>query len=394
MSERRAPPRDPQELLIVLSSLCAEGTPILTLELCRWWLRHGVRPVVATLNDQPRHLAPEFRSLGVELVPLALSRVSVLRFPSLWNAVFRLCKDRGFQSVLSMPLGWHAFTFSAARAAGARHTAVHVGNYPTDVGAPTFARFRFLTHLARPFTGTLICCSSHIQRGATELFGIPARETTLIYNGVDVEGIGARAAAARARARRDRFVVGTVATFEIHKDQPTLIRAVALLRQQGLPVELWLAGDGSRRDEYRGLIAELGLESDVKLLGVRRDIPELLGQMDLFVFAAKEDEGHPVALVEAMSAEVPILSTDARPCLEALGSNDTAAFVPMREPEAMARAIAAQLRDPRAPRWAERVARARLRALDQFSIGAMARAYSAHLGLHPSGDSPVGDSER
>jgi len=53
----------------------------------------------------------------------------------------------------------------------------------------------------------------------------------------------------------------------------------------------------------------------------------------------------------------------------------------MRDPEAMAEGIAAHVREPQAPLWAERVERARRRAQDVFSIEAMARAYSGHLGL-------------
>jgi len=368
-------------ILVVLSSLCAEGTPILALELCRWWRARGVSPVIATISDRPRHLAPELRALGVEILSLGLSDAPGLRFPSLWYAIYRLCRERKFEAVLSMPLGWHGFTFSAARAAGIFHTAVHVGNYPTDPSSAAFAKFRFLVHLARPFTGSLICCSSHIQRGTIELFGIPEKETTLVYNGVNVDAMAERAATSRAARTRDRFVVGTVATFEIHKDQPTLIRAVGILREAGIPVELWLIGDGSRRTEYEALISDLGLNEHVKLLGVRRDVPELLGRMDLFVFSAKEDEGHPVALVEAMAAGVPILSTNVTPCREALGGEDKAHLVPPADPRAMADAIAEHVAAPDSPLWTERVARAQRRAQEAFSLDAMARAYSSLLGL-------------
>lgn len=372
----------PRRLLVALTSLCAEGTPVLALDLCRHWMAVGIEPTVMTLADRPDDLAAEFRHQGVPVERLHLPARGTQRFTALAAATYELCQRLRPRAFLSMPLGWHAFMFMGARGARVPRTAAHVGNYPPVSGdRRALAKFRFLVQLGRPVTHRLICCSSYIQAGVVQHFGVPIEETALIYNGVDVRAIENRAAAAAARSSGGSrpMVVGMVARFEVHKDQPTLIRAAALLRDAGWPIEVWLVGEGSRRQEYERLVADLGLTNTVKLLGMRRDVPELLGQMDAFVFSAKLDEGLGVALIEAMAAGVPIVATDVGACREVLLDGSLGELVPGADPVAMAQAIR-RLGDA-APERRARRDRARARALETFSIGQMADAYAGTLGL-------------
>jgi glycosyltransferase involved in cell wall biosynthesis len=142
---------------------------------------------------------------------------------------------------------------------------------------------------------------------------------------------------------------------------------------------VWLIGNGTRQLEYERLIAELGLTETVKLLGMRRDIPELLGQLDVFAFAATPDEGQGIALVEAMAAGVPIVATDVGACREVLDDGELGTLVPPHQPQALAAAIERTLlaRD----QAAAQVARARAKAFSRFTIDSMANAYARTLGL-------------
>jgi len=367
-----------KRLLIVLSSLCAEGTPVLTLDLCRRWKSQGIAPTVMTLAATPDDLAGEFQAAGIPVETIRLPSAGNLRFPALAAATFGMCRKVRPHAVLSMPLGWHAFTFLGARAAGVRHTAAHVGNYPPVHLPAGLAKFRFLVQLGRPLTDVLICCSAYVQKGVVDHFGIPARKTDVIYNGVDVQAVRRRADAARG-TRGERFVIGMVARLEVHKDQPTLIRAAARLKQAGDLVEVWLVGEGSRRDEFTRLIAELELQDTVKLLGMRRDVPELLGQMDAFVFSAKPDEGLGVALIEAMAAGLPIVATDVGACREVLLDGALGKLVPEGDVGAMADAIHALASDR--SQAAAGGARGQDRALSAFSIDEMATRYARRLDL-------------
>ena len=186
----------------------------------------------------------------------------------------------------------------------------------------------------------------------------------------------------RRRPRQaSRFRIGMIARLEVHKDQPTLIRAAGLLRRRGLDCEVWLIGEGSRRRELEALIAAEGLGDRVHLLGMRRDVPALLGELDLFVFATTPDEGLGIALIEAMAAGVPVVASDVGACREVLDDGALGPLVPPRDPVALADAIERVRSEPEAA--AARAERARRKAFEVFDAERMAAAYAEVLGLQP-----------
>jgi glycosyltransferase involved in cell wall biosynthesis len=370
-----APSRRP---VIVLNSLAAEGTPRLALELCRIWQRDGIRPVVAVLQKSPNDLAPEFDTLGIERVCLNIGDHGYLRYGRLVVELFRLARRHRADALLSMPLGWHAFMAYGARLGGVRRVAAHAGTCPTMRGTPLH-KFRAQVQFGRPVTTTLVCCSRYVRDGVVARFGVDPSETVVVYNGVPVAAFAARAGVARRRRQALRFRIGMVARLD--KDQPTLIRAAGELKRRGLDCEVWLIGEGSRRHELEALIAAQGLHDRVRLLGMRRDVPELVGQLDLFAFATTPDEGLGIALVEAMAAGVPVVASDVGACREVLDDGALGLLVPPSDPVALADAILRVRNEPGAA--AARVERAHRKAFEVFGAERMAAAYAEVLGLRP-----------
>jgi glycosyltransferase involved in cell wall biosynthesis len=372
--------------IVVLSSLTAEGTPRLVLELCGIWQRDGIHPVVALLRPSPDDLAPEFDALGIERVCLDVGDRGYARYGRLALGLFRLARRYRAHALLSMPLGWHAFMAYGARLGGVRRVAAHVGNCPTMKGA-ALHKFRAQIQLGRPATTVLVCCSRYVRDGVVARFGVDPGETSVVYNGVPVGAFAERARAARRQRNASRFRIGMVARLEAHKDQPTLVRAAGQLGRRGLDCEVWLIGEGSRRRELEALIAEQGIRDRVHLLGMRRDVPELVGQMDLFVFATTPDEGLGIALIEAMAAGVPVVASDVGACREVLDDGALGLLVPPRDPVALADAIE-RVRSERVAA-AARAQRARRKALEVFDAERMAAAYSELLGLQAGGAAPA-----
>jgi glycosyltransferase involved in cell wall biosynthesis len=239
-----------------------------------------------------------------------------------------------------------------------------------------FAKFKALVQLGRPFTSRLLCCSHYIQLAAIRDFGLTPQETRAIYNACDlrrfIPGI-------RVKSPHQFYRLCMVGRLEHHKDQPTLIRAVAHLRTLGIDTELWLIGDGTCRNILEVLIDELQLSDRVQLLGSRRDIPELLNQVDLFVFSARRDEGFGIALAEAMATSVPIVASDVGACREVLDEGRCGFLVKPNSADALALGILEVLHDPESARL--RAIAAREYALANFNISAMADSYGQELGL-------------
>lgn len=91
------------------------------------------------------------------------------------------------------------------------------------------------------------------------------------------------------------------------KNHRNLIKAVAQVENAVLTI----AGKGELLEELKTLAKNLGVEKRVKFLGYRIDITELCESADLFAFPSYQ-EGLPVALMEAMASELPVICSNIR----------------------------------------------------------------------------------
>lgn len=148
----------------------------------------------------------------------------------------------------------------------------------------------------------IICISDKAQDNLEQHIGKRPSIFT-INNGIDTQRF---LRPIKDISGKTEFIVTMVAGFRPQKDQDTLIRAMALLPDN---FKLWLVGDGERRNIIESLIAELGLQHRVCLLGIRTDIPNILEQSDICVLSSHW-EGFGLAAVEAMAAGRPVIASD------------------------------------------------------------------------------------
>ena len=245
-------------------------------------------------------------------------------------------------------------------------------------------RWRVILWLSAALGVPVHACSAAVQRSFRELGGRLPRGSGTIANGCDVAAIAERASAARRLRRRDgRLVVGMVARLDPIKDQATLIRAFAEVAQAHPQAELWLIGDGERAWALCDLAAAEGVADRVVFWGPRSDVPELLGQMDLFAFSTGPDEGFGIALIEAMAAGLPVVASDVPACREVLDDGAAGVLVPAGDHARLAQAISGLLSSER-----QRAAlgdQARQRATSRYDAGICAAAWydvllNGHIG--------------
>jgi glycosyltransferase involved in cell wall biosynthesis len=140
--------------------------------------------------------------------------------------------------------------------------------------------------------------------------GIPVG---VIENGIDP--LKYRRAADVAAARRGlglpvarRYVVH-VARFHPVKDQRTLLKAFHLVANSLPDVDLLLVGDGPLRVDLEQQVEALGLRERVRFLGVRSDVPAILGATEVFCLTSVS-EAASLTLLEAMASALPVVVTD------------------------------------------------------------------------------------
>jgi glycosyltransferase involved in cell wall biosynthesis len=223
------------------------------------------------------------------------------------------------------------------------------------------SRFRSLVDrwLIARFSNAFVAVSEAGRRSMIESEGIPERDVVLLRNGLRSLPPGVHG---RVRSELgiepERPVVVTVGILRPEKAHSVLIEAAAELVRGGVPdLRVLIVGDGGERPHLESLIDRLGLGDAVSLLGLRRDIADILAVADLAV-CCSDFEGGPLSVMEYMSAELPIVATDVGGLPE-LVQPDNGLLVPPRDPAALADAVLVLLRDPERRRRLGRAGRER-----------------------------------
>ena len=129
-----------------------------------------------------------------------------------------------------------------------------------------------------------------------------------INNGVDVKAISNAVPDAELLSlKKDRNAILMVAGFRTAKDQGTIVKALNILDKEKF--EVWFAGIGDRMDDIKQLALSLGVANNVKFLGLRTDIPNVLKAAD-FIVMSSHWEGLSLSNVEGMSAHKPFIASN------------------------------------------------------------------------------------
>jgi glycosyltransferase involved in cell wall biosynthesis len=125
---------------------------------------------------------------------------------------------------------------------------------------------------------------------------------------------------------------------------------------------------------------DAGLENKVMFCGSRADIPELLACCDLSVLPS-EAEGFPNAILETMSAGLPVVATAVGGSNEIIKDGKHGLLVPPGNPEALAAAILRVIRNPQLARTLARAGQRKIRTCFSFDrlVGELDQLYKEHL---------------
>lgn len=212
--------------------------------------------------------------------------------------------------------------------------------------------------------------------------GAPPDRVRLIYNGIDVgrfaegEARGALRLAVRDQLGLpdDLVLLTCVANLIPYKGHFDLLVALASLGSDLLArVTLLLVGyDAGLRAALEATVVRLGLETSVRFLGQRRDVPDLLAASDVGVLASHE-EGFSNAVLESMAAGLPMVVTDVGGNAEAVVNGLCGYVVPSRAPADLSQALAALIGDPRRRKSMGEFSRRRV--VECFSLNACVAQY-------------------
>ncbi|MFI3326826.1 MAG: glycosyltransferase family 1 protein [Clostridia bacterium] len=136
---------------------------------------------------------------------------------------------------------------------------------------------------------------------------------TMLPNGVDLEAYQfSQSARDKIQAElciENKLVIGNVGRFTTQKNHKFLIDIFAEIYKKNENSVLLLAGIGETLDNAKAKAKTLNLENEVKFLGFREDVKDVVQAMDIFLMPSLY-EGFPVTAVEAQCSGLPCVFSD------------------------------------------------------------------------------------
>ena len=265
------------------------------------------------------------------------------------------------------------------REAKATHIHAHFADYATEAALMlsllTGVPFSFTAHAYDIFVAPrlmtekicearfVVTCTQYNRQYILERFWKgPQEKVICLYHGIYLDRF-----APPMRRAGGAFKILCVGRMVEKKGMPFLLKACSILMKAKVEFELTLVGDGPQRPELEALSSELGLGRHVTFTGALRheELIPLYRSADCFCLPSFQTEtgdrdGIPNVVPEAMSMELPVISTDVSGIPELLEDGVTGMVVPQKSVEPIAACLKKLARDPELRRRLGQNARTRI----------------------------------
>jgi glycosyltransferase involved in cell wall biosynthesis len=359
------------------------GTEITVLHFVnRFWIGGAERQFVERLRRHPKGfravvacleasgpLLPQVRAMGFEpeVFPLRGSMIQA-------NTALQIARMAAWmrsekvQVVHGTDPNTNALGLAAARLAGVKFIASRV-----DMGhlRGGFSRWhRELEKLTSRFADLVVANADAVREVCIRDEGVKPENCIVVRNGLDLDSFDKAMAQPLEAPLPGGRLVAVVGNLWPVKGHRTLVEAVARLPQELADVKFVCAGEGPEREFLTRRSAELGLQERVVLLGHRHDVPAVLSRATAACLCSS-GEGLSNALMEAMSARLPIVATDVGGNPELVRENGF--LVPYGDPDALAGKLSKLLGDAAAA--AEMGLAGRRRVEQELTLDQMAQGH-------------------
>lgn len=173
----------------------------------------------------------------------------------------------------------------------------------------------------------------------------PASHIWHLGNGVDLSRFKPNSVDEKTRASlrrqfgatKDDIVVGLVGRLVAEKGYPEMFQAATQL-DHGYVVVCIGPDDRDKSDALPASMIDEATRTGIKFLGMRTDVDQLYGAMDIFILPSHR-EGFPRSAMEAAASGLPVIATDIRGCREVVEDGNNGYLIPVLDPEAISSAI-------------------------------------------------------
>jgi len=345
-------------LLLLGSQMAAGGAQHILLAQGKWFRENGYHVVVAFFYDKEGIQSKWEKNYDFGIVNLRAWQAGagvVSNLLRLLRGMYRLhrliSRERldvietftHHSNLLGLPTAWIA---GVPKRVGTHHGRPTMA--PGLGGLHSFlANIGIMTHL--------VAVSEQLRDEAEGSEGIQAKRIAVIVNGIVDCCADPTVQSAAPQVRSELkvpeagYLVLSVGRLVPEKGHIHLIEAMPRVLKRFPKTIFAFAGDGPLREALEQRVKELTLESNVRLLGTRSDVPSLLAAADMFAYPSLR-EGCPLAVLEALSMRVPIVASSFDGVTGILEHRKTALLVPVGAPEELAAALVEALESPQQSR--------------------------------------------
>lgn len=326
-------------ILIFMNNMDAGGAEYLALDLTRGLVANRAEVIIASARPGGRLLGQFEQSASKVYAGLAPSRLS-LAGP--WR-VAKIIKQHRIDIVIVLDVirtgMFHALLGSGSSGQGLKRILwAH-----TVPGRHEGRADGFLLRLIEKcrLLDATICVSEYLANELTRM-GM-CNHVMAVHNGIDVDSFARATAAEASEAKKHRIIC--VANFMPHKDYPTLLKAAGIMATKRDDLELICVGRGTDSERFGMLARKYGAAGVLRPLGEREDVPNLLKSADVFVLATLR-ETFGLAVVEAMAASLPVVTTDVPAFVEVFTDGVEGLKTPARSSDRLAAAVERVIDNP------------------------------------------------
>lgn len=200
----------------------------------------------------------------------------------------------------------------------------------------------------------IICTSGAVKKSLLE-FGVDERKCVVIHNSILEQGSVGKPDSKGVRSSlgvpEDAPLVGIIGQITSWKGQLVFVEAATAVLKEFPTARFVIIGDTMSpfdkeyKESIERLIEKEGLRGRVVLAGFRKDIPAVMGSLDVIVHASVKPDALPTVILEAMFMEKPVVATNVGGVPEIIDDGESGLIVPPGDKAAMASAIGKLLGD-------------------------------------------------
>lgn len=324
--------REKKKILFFIYQMGAGGAARTLLNIVNHLDRQTFEPILVTLNFDGSY--EKYLKADVKFIKLSTNRLRKSIIP-LAKIIRKTKPDLVFSTIPvynTVAILARLLSFTKTKVI-VREAAYLGGDFKTNIKLRIFGMLYRTSH-------KVIALSQGVKRNLIKRYRVKESKIKVIYNPLDLEHIDKQISTGTLPKNHAKIfnettkVIVTAGRLVPEKDQQTLLRAFALLREK-IDVKLIVLGEGELENTLRDLTETLNISRDVYFAGFVSNPYIYFHRADLFALSSL-NEGFGHVLVEALATKIPIVSTTCEPgALEVLSDGEYGALVPLKDPEKM-----------------------------------------------------------